>query len=105
MFYFDEEGQQLLRGDWYGLRFLALRKAGHRCEALWEGQDGNGSTLVLRASERWPMIYERTLVLASGLLPEHSSGSKLLRYRDVPLSTAKALAGKLGVELEVHNNA
>jgi len=105
MFYFDEEGQRLLRGDWYGLRFLALRRAGHRCEALWQGQNGNGSMLVLRASERWPMIYERTLVLASGLLPEHSSGSNLLRYRDIPLSTAQVLAGKLGVELEVHSDA
>jgi hypothetical protein len=105
MFYFDENGQRLLRGDWYGLRFLALRSAGHRCDALWQGQNGHGSTLVLRASERWPMIYERALVLSSGLLPEQPSGSSLLRYRDVPHSTAQALAGKLGVELEVHTDA
>lgn len=105
MFYFDEIGQRLLRGDWYGLRFLALRRAGHRCEALWQGQNGNGSMLVLRASERWPIIYERALVLSSGLLPEQPSGSSLLRYRDIPLATAQALAGKLEVELEVHTDA
>src|SRR5262249_5017486 len=92
MFYFDEEGQRVLRGDWYGLRFLALRRSGHRCDALWQKQRGNGCSLVLRASERWPMIYERTLVLSSGLLPEYQRGGSLLRYLDVPLPTAQALA-------------
>lgn len=105
IFYFDQKSQRLLRGDWYGLRFLALREAGHRCQALWQRQNGDGGTLVLRASERWPMIYERTLVLASGLLPEHSPGSDQLRYRDVPLSTAQTLAGKLGVELQAISDA
>ncbi|MDW8243294.1 MAG: hypothetical protein RMJ88_08790 [Thermogemmata sp.] len=101
VFYFDEQEQRLLRGDWYGLRFLALRQAGHRCHATWQRRDGDHGTLLLPASERWPMIYEKALVLASGFLPHHLSGRNLLCYQDVPYRTAEVLASKLGVELQV----
>lgn len=97
-FYLDRDRQAVRRGDWYGLRFLALRRAGRRCSACWS-DDSSGGKLILRALERWPALYERALVLASGLLPLQSANG-LLHYCGIPFPLAQALAGRLGVELE-----
>jgi hypothetical protein len=98
-FYLDEPRQIVRRGDWYGLRFLALRRSGRKCAALWSAAPECGGKLMLRAQERWPALYERALVLAAGLLPGLSA-SGLLHYDGIPLSLAQALTGRLGVELE-----
>ncbi|HMP01732.1 MAG TPA: hypothetical protein PKC45_04440 [Gemmatales bacterium] len=97
-FYLDQERQVVRRGDWYGLRFLALRRAGRRCSACWT-DDASGGKLILRGQERWPALYERALVLASGLLPSQSANG-LLHYSGIPLELAHALTKRLGVELE-----
>jgi hypothetical protein len=55
--------------------------------------------LILRGLDRWPALYERALVLASGLLPSQSANG-LLHYSGIPLELAHALAKRLGVELE-----
>lgn len=99
-FYFDAERQQLVRGDWYGLRFLAMLKEGKPADALWQRANGSG-VLILANRRRWPMLYERTLVLASGLLPEHTPRTDLLQYHEIPLTAAKALTSRLGVALEL----
>jgi len=99
-FYFDAERQQMVRGDWFGLRFLAMLKEGKRAEALWQRANGSG-VLTLANRWRWPMLYERTLVLASGLLPEHNPRTDLLQYHEIPLTAAKALTSRLGVALEL----
>jgi hypothetical protein len=98
-FFFDHERQLLLRGDWSGLRFLAQRRDGNCPDAVWQ-KDGDGGVLILASRDRWPMLYERALVLASGLLPDVTPRTELLRYRGVPLATAVTLAAKLGVILE-----
>jgi hypothetical protein len=93
----DADCGEFLRGDWYGLRFLAARRTGIPCPARWLTHEGR-SVLLLPLSRRWPLLYERALVLASGLLPMHDSGR--LCYFDVPLDIASTLAKLLGVTLQ-----
>jgi hypothetical protein len=102
-FYLDQQRQLARRGDWYGLRFLAIRRSPKpKCAALWDAMPDWGGTLTLRAHQRWAALYERALVLASGFLPEQTT-SGLLRYRGITLTLAQSLTSKLGVELELNH--
>ena len=47
------------------------------------------------------MLFEKMLVLASGLLPEHNPRTDLLQYHEIPLTAATALTSRLGVALEL----
>lgn len=83
-----------LRGDWYGLRYLTLHTEGlltpgHYDAASW--------TLVLPADQRPPELFERALVLASGLLPSRR-GAWLL-YPNISLEVARAVATRLSIDL------
>lgn len=91
--FFDEPEQRWLRGDWYGLRFLTLECP----EAV---HDFGADELLIPASQRWPMLYERALVLASGRLPTPADNPNWLRYSGVPVTLAQTLCGKLYVHLE-----
>jgi hypothetical protein len=95
--YFDQEHQRWLKGDWYGLRFLTLHSTNVNFEAIHNQQTNE---LFIQAEQRWPLIYERALVLASGLLPTKADNPKWLRYQDIPKELAQSLANKLGVHLE-----
>lgn len=57
------------QGDWYGLRFLAVQHLGQPCIAHYEVET---KRLAIPVSQRLPEIYERALVLASGILPQYS---------------------------------
>ncbi|MEH2236916.1 hypothetical protein [Nostoc sp.] len=83
------------QGDWYGLRFLALHHHGASCQA-----DYNVATkcLAIPVKQRWPEIYERALVLASGQLPTYQ-GNWLL-YQNVGGEVAYQLSQKLNVKYE-----
>ena len=83
------------QGDWYGLRFLALHHHGASCQA-----DYNFATkcLAISVKQRWPEIYERALVLASGQLPTYQ-GNWLL-YQNVSEEVAHLLSQKLNVKYE-----
>ncbi len=97
--YRDEQNSRWVGGDYYGLRFLARHHAG--ITKAW--YDAPNDALVLPLQDRWPMPYERALVLASGCLPQllsGPSGMKLLSYVGVTRPLAEALARKLGVTLE-----
>ena len=99
--FFDEPGQRWLRGDWYGLRFLALEAN----EALVEvAHDSGTNTLLIPEAQRWPLLYERALVLASGLLPMSAANTNCLLYKEVPLDLAKTLCNKLGIPLGQETN-
>lgn len=91
-------GDQLLRGEWYGLRFLALHRNNKYRKAMWSGEEDG--TLAIPERHRWPLLYERALVLASGFLPHGNAQNRLLYYRGVPLTLAQTVAGLLGVEVE-----
>jgi hypothetical protein len=95
--YFDGERQRWLKGDWYGLRFLAYKDAGLGEEPVYYSASNE---LRVLAAERWPLLYERALALASGLLPRRATdtaGAEWLIYRDVPAALTQALANKLSV--------
>ena len=94
--FFDEPAQRWIRGDWYGLRFLSL-EAGQTCiEAVHDSGDGE---LLIPASQRWPLLYERALTLASGMLPGRAANPDWLSYPRIPLNLAKVLCRKLNVNL------
>jgi hypothetical protein len=92
--------RQFLRGDWYGLRFLALSRSGKYTKAIWRPEDGG--TLAIPARQRWPLLFERVLILASGTLPERTPDSPLLCYHGVPLHLAVAVAKPLNVTIETN---
>jgi hypothetical protein len=100
--FFDFERQRWLKGDWYGLRFLAIQCSGERCSVLY---DSKSNALKMPIAQRWPAIYERALVLASGFLPRRSSNGKWLVYQDVSVDVSLALANKLNVSREEKQHA
>ena len=94
--FFDEPQQKWLRGDWYGLRFLALDAAEGDVQAV---HVPGMNELLIPEAQRWPMLYERTLVLASGLLPGHADNHAWLKYQRIPFTLAQTLCQKLDVQL------
>jgi hypothetical protein len=93
--YYDFERSEWLEGEFYGLKFLADLRAGRLHSAHYKDRDR--SFAVLR-SQRWPEIYERALVLASGMLPIIQS--EWLIYKDIPRELAEHLTDKLHLKLE-----
>ena len=93
---FDAERQMIMRGEWYGLRFLASRLQDEALRAEW---DQAGKEFFVPAEERWPFLYEQILVQASGLLPSRSRRPGWLCYHGVPEDLAECLSKKLNVEL------
>ena len=94
--FFDQPAQRWLRGDWYGLRFLALETEHAGVEAF---HDSTAGELLIPASQRWPLLYERALTLASGLLPGRAANPDWLSYSRIPLNLARTLCIKLNVTL------
>ena len=95
--FFDQPTQRWLRGDWYGLHFLVIKSKG--LNDVMAVHDSNSEELVVRVSQRWPLLYERALTLASGLLPGTAANDDCLRYPRIPLQIAQTLCEKLGVAL------
>jgi len=109
--YFDQPRQRWLKGDWYGLRFLAHHAAGVDFEVVREKTQAlptsfsSADELLIPADERWPLLYERALVLATGLLPGQAENPKWLRYQGVSAELSRTLAGKLNVSIKEVNHA
>lgn len=95
--YFDPARQRWLKGDWYGLRFLVYRDAGQGCEAVYRADTNE---LLVPAEERWPLLYERALVLATGQLPRPAENQKWLRYEGVSGDLAQPLTSRLTVSVK-----
>ena len=94
--YFDESAQRWVRGDWYGLRFLARAGESGGVEAVYNSSNGE---LLVPESQRWPLVYERALTLASGLLPSHARDSAWLRYSRLTVALVRKLCKKMDVAL------
>lgn len=94
--YLDQPNQRWLRGDWYGLRFLAYDDAEFDFEV---GYDSNANDIWIPVDERWPMLYERALVLASGILPYQAENPKWLRYSGISSELIQLLTEKLNVSI------
>lgn len=87
--YCHEDGSWT-RCDWYGMAYLEQRRAGQL--RAFEANE----SVVLPPESPWPRVYERPLVLSSGLLPVYIPGRGRLFATHDPSMTA-ALAEKLGV--------
>jgi hypothetical protein len=95
--YFDCDRQRWLKGDWYGLRFLVYRDAGQDCEAIYRA---GTNELMIPAEERWPLLYERALVLATGQLPRFVDNQNWRRYEGVSGELVQQLTSKLSVSIK-----
>ncbi|WP_371123331.1 hypothetical protein [Microcoleus sp.] len=91
--FYDQESDRWRQGDWYGLRFLALQHSGFECVARY---DRASWRLAIPISQRWPEIYERALVLASGQLPTYQN--PWLLYENVAMEVISLLTDKLNVK-------
>jgi hypothetical protein len=87
-----------LNGDFATLRFLSLLSKDQNPQAKIV-DDG---ALIMPLEHRWPTLYERALVLASGRLPtmQTTSKSRFLAYSDVPKKSVITLTKKLCVKLK-----
>ena len=94
--YFDQPNQRWLRGDWYGLRFLAYDSIGRDFEVTY---DSSTNDLLIPLDERWPLLYERALVLASGSLPSRPENPRWLKYSGVSSELVQLLTEKLSVSI------
>jgi hypothetical protein len=91
--FYDSERDTWRKGDWYGLRYLMLRRTGQTCEFHY---DHNLSALSISLDHRLPDLYERSLVLASGRLPIFRYAQVI--FGGVPETLAHILANKLEAE-------
>lgn len=98
--YYDEGSQQWLRADWYGLRFLARYEADQSCPIQYSSTTNR---LAVPFDWRWPEIYERALVLASGRLPSRQNG--WLIYESISMELVDELRDKLRLSDEEFNHA
>lgn len=94
--YFEEPNQRWLRGDWYGLRFLAYDSAGRDFGARY---DSSANEILIPVEEHWPLLYERTLVLASGMLPLRDKNFRWLKYTNITNELVQLLAEKLSITI------
>ena len=96
---FDDRADRWICGDYYGLRFLARVRHG-RCRAALRSHTNQ---LVIPLTDRWPLPYERALVLASGALPQRirtDQGDTVLSYQGITKPLAEKLSTLLDLELE-----
>jgi hypothetical protein len=96
---FDDRAGRWICGDYYGLRFLA-RLRHSKCKAALRSHTNQ---LIVPLTDRWPLPYERALVLASGALPQRiktDQGDTILSYQGITRPLAEKLSSLLELELE-----
>lgn len=93
--FFDAEHDCWRAGDWYGLRYLAQEQVGDICQVRYQP---NQKCLILPADYRWPDLYERALVLASGFLP--LKRDEWLYFGGISPDLANNLSRKLNATVE-----
>ena len=95
--FYDANTQTWRQGDWYGLRFLTLHYSEKLRECCYRPAQ---KQLVILCNERWPQLYERSLVLASGYLPQvisNSSDRVWLCYHNITSDLASSLTHQLSL--------
>lgn len=95
--YYNADTDTWRRADWYGIRFLALRRTGTSCDVHY---DSARRELAVSLEQRWPDLYERSLVLASGRLPHFHNDHAI--YSNITTAQVHILASKLGANLIEH---
>lgn len=92
--YYNADTKTWRRAEWYGIRFLTLRRTGISCDVRY---DHARHELAIHRDQRWPDLYERSLVLASGQLPSYHNSHAI--YTNISAEQAHILADKLGANL------
>lgn len=95
--FFDATQNCWQAGPWYDLRYLAQRAAGEVCRVMY---NHSRQWLSIPANYRWPDLYERALILASGFLPLPSPDNDWFYFSDISPQLAHTLARKLNAVLE-----
>lgn len=92
------DGQRWVKGGFYDLKWLSRKVTVAEMQAL-HYPDGR---LVVPMEERWPLLYERALVLCSGSPPSKlkSRDGEFLSYQAIPLKVASSLCEKLELQLK-----
>lgn len=93
--FYDETSGHWLRGDWYGLRFLSRQLDNSPCPVRYEPVS---RLLAIPKEMRWPELYERALVLASGRLPNKSDS--WLIYDNIEPKVVHEFSTKLNLREE-----
>ncbi|WNC22125.1 MULTISPECIES: hypothetical protein [unclassified Thermosynechococcus] len=93
-FFYNQNTQSWLQGDWYGLRFLAILSLGQNVEFYYNRQE---KTLAIPRAQRLPEIYESHLVMASGMLPTYRDG--FLIYTRISSRLAREISEALKITL------
>jgi len=84
-FFYDQNRDQWVQGDWYGLRFWAIYQMNR--EILCAYYSASERKLLIPFSQRWPEAYETHLVISSGLLPSYENGKLIYQGVSGELST------------------
>jgi hypothetical protein len=94
--FYEAETQTWRQADWYGLRFLVHYHSDHSCLVHYDPQN---SCLTIPWNERWPEVYERALVLASGYLPTYQKTQQAgwLTYENIGNNLLQRLIEKLRI--------
>lgn len=98
--FYDKNTKTWRQGDWYGLRFLALN---YNQDDLIARYNPETLQLAIPYCQRWPELYERALVLSSGLLPKYKKTVEQnlwLIYENISLDLAHKLTQKLHVSCQ-----
>jgi len=99
--WFDKTRNRWIVSDPLTISFLHRATAGLAIAALDEED-----SLIIPWSDRWPIPYERAMVLCSGKLPLvicDNNNNLLLKYKGIPRELATQVAGNLGVQLGGNN--
>lgn len=91
--FYNAEKDRWHKADWYGLRYLMLRRTGETCQFHY---DEHLNTLSVAKDQRLPDLYERALVLASGRLPIYRH--EQLIFGNISETLAHMVANKLEAE-------
>lgn len=92
--YYDANRDDWRKADWYGLRYLMLKRTGRECQFDY---NHNLKTLSIDKDVRLPDMYERSLVLASGRLPIYRN--EQIIFGAISDDLAHIVAHKLEAEL------
>jgi hypothetical protein len=93
-YFYEADTQTWRKGDWYGLRFLDLYHSKVLQDCHYRADQ---KQLQVCYHQRWPQLYERALVLASGYLPQVSSDRLWLRYHNITPELTSCLTQKLSL--------
>jgi hypothetical protein len=89
-------------GEFYSLRFAGWVAAQARASAFLLEESGR---VAIPSAQRWPMLHERCLVLASGRLPRWSAEGPSMSYHGIGRDLLTRLCGKLPVDIKEPDHA